>query len=247
MKYALIADIHSNIEALEAVLAHAAQQGAKRHVFIGDLLGYGPDPEAVLDRIRGCVDTGDYALLGNHDAVIAGNDPETMNAEAQLALTWTRARLTAEQKRFVANLPLILREDDMTWVHASAAAPAQWPYIRDGLQAQASMDAAETPWVFSGHVHDPTLFYAGRDGRVTPFYPSEGVAIPVPAHRQWLAIVGACGQPRDRQVGARYALFDREQCVLRFFRVPYGYAQTARKIREAGLPERFALHVEGRI
>ena len=109
------------------------------------------------------------------------------------------------------------------------------------------MDAAGTPWTFSGHVHEPTLYYNGRDNRVRAFYPSDGVAIPVPAHRKWLAIVGACGQPRDRTIGARYVLFDREQCSLQFFRIPYECSRVAQKIRAAGLPERFALHIEGRL
>ncbi|GAB4061693.1 metallophosphoesterase family protein [Uliginosibacterium sediminicola] len=247
MKYALIADIHSNIEALDAVLAHAAAQGATRRVFLGDLIGYGPDPVAVVERVRACVAAGDHAVLGNHDAALRADEAESMNSEARAAMVWTRAQLDAAQTEFVSSLPLMLREDGMTWVHASAAAPAQWPYIRDGLQAQASMAAAATPWVFSGHVHEPALFYAGRDERITPFYPSEGIAIPVAAHRQWLAVVGACGQPRDQLVGARYALFDRAQCQLRFFRLPYDFHSTARKIRAAGLPERFALHVEGRV
>ena len=245
MKYALIADIHSNIEALEAALTHANAQGATRRVFLGDLVGYGPDPVAVIERITQCVSEGDLVILGNHDSVIAGRESDTMNAEAQLAVQWTRAQLRPRHMEFLAGLPLILREDDITFVHASATAPEMWTYIYDGLRAQSSINAAGTHWVFSGHVHDPALYYAGRDGHMLPFHPAEGVAIPVPVHRKWLAIVGSCGQPRDRHAGARYALFDRAHCQLSFFRVPYDNALTAQKIRTAGLPERFARHVEG--
>lgn len=247
MKYALIADIHSNIEALDAVLAHAAQQGAERYAFIGDLVGYGPDPAVVVERIQSYVERGAVAVLGNHDSAIAGREQDTMNQEAQAAVQWTQAQLGEAHMEFLRTLPLLQQDDGITWVHASAAAPELWPYVRDGLMAEASMVAAGTPWTFSGHVHEPALFYNGRDGRVRAFYPSEGVAIPVPEHRRWLAIVGACGQPRDRTTGARYALFDRAHCVLRYFRVPYDYGPTVAKIRAAKLPERFALHIEGRL
>ncbi|MEC5384741.1 metallophosphoesterase [Uliginosibacterium sp. H3] len=244
-KYALIADIHSNIEALDAVLAHAAAQGADRHIYLGDLVGYGPDPVAVLERIQQGLARGDLAVLGNHDNAIALNLAGTMNEVAQQSVLWTRAQLDVPQLRFLADLPLLLQEDDMTWVHASAAAPENWTYIYDGDAAARSLRVAGTHWVFSGHVHDPAIYYAGEQGCFSPIRPREDVAIPLPSHRHWLAIVGSCGQPRDGQVGARYALFDRARCRLSFFRVPYDYATTAAKIRGAGLPERLARHVEG--
>ncbi|GAA5164043.1 metallophosphoesterase family protein [Viridibacterium curvum] len=246
MKYAFIADLHSNIEALEAVLHHAAMHGVERRVFLGDLVGYGADPAAVVDRVAACLQDGDLAVMGNHDSAVCARERDAMNDEAQAAVLWTRGQLSAEQLSFLRDLPLILRQDDITCVHASAAEPGRWTYVFDGLAAMRSLEEAGTPWVFSGHVHDPTLFYAGRDGRLLPFLPSEGVAIPVPAHRQWLSIVGSCGQPRDLRPGARYALFDSDQQRLRFFRVPYDATVPAAKIRAAGLAERFALHLEGR-
>ncbi len=244
-KFALIADIHSNIEALDAVLAHAATQGADRHVFLGDLVGYGPDPAAVIERVQLGLQRGDVAVLGNHDKAIALNLDTTMNEVAQASVRWTHAQLAAPQLQFLAQLPLMLQEDDMTWVHASAAAPEQWAYIYDGDAAARSLRMAGTAWVFSGHVHDPALYFTNGGGSFSAIRPPEDVAMPLATNRQWLAIVGSCGQPRDRQVGARYALFDRELCSLNFFRVPYDYPQTAAKIRAAGLPERLARHVEG--
>lgn len=244
-KYALIADIHSNIEALDAVLAHAATQGVGRHVFLGDLVGYGPDPGAVIERVQQGMAQGDVAVLGNHDKAIALNLATTMNEVARVSVQWTHAQLSEAQRDFLANLPLMLQEDDMTWVHASAAAPELWAYIYDGEAAERSLRMAGTPWVFSGHVHDPALYFANGAGSFSVIRPPEDVVIPVPAHRQWLSIIGSCGQPRDGLVGARYAVFDRERCSLNFFRVPYDYPQTAAKIRAAGLPERLARHVEG--
>jgi diadenosine tetraphosphatase ApaH/serine/threonine PP2A family protein phosphatase len=244
-KYALIADIHSNIEALDAVLAHAAAQGANQHVFLGDMVGYGPDPQAVLDRIRQGMTQGDVAVLGNHDKAIAMNIGSSMNEVAQHSVQWTRAQLAATDLDFLVNLPLLLQDDDMTWVHASAAAPEQWTYIYDSEAAARSLRIAGTHWVFSGHVHDPALYFMMPDGRFSSMRPREDVAIPLPSHRHWLAIVGSCGQPRDGQLGARYALFDRQRCTLTFYRVPYDHTLTAAKIRAAGLPDRLARHVEG--
>lgn len=245
MKFALIADIHSNIEAFDAVLAHATTQGAQRIVLLGDLVGYGPDPEAVIERSRALVADGAIAVLGNHDASACGRDPSSMNDEAESAILWTRARLKPDQMDWLAGLPHIVREGEMTWVHASASRPQDWLYVSDGKSARASLEAAGTTWVFGGHVHDPTLYYTGRDGRMLPFHPTEAIPVPVPRHRRWLAIVGSCGQPRDRQVGARYALFDQARATLSFHRVAYDHASTAARIRAAGLSERFARHVEG--
>ncbi|MDB5813999.1 MAG: metallophosphoesterase [Rhodocyclales bacterium] len=244
-KYALIADIHSNIEALDAVMTHAAAHGVDQHVFLGDLVGYGPDPVAVVERVQQGIAQGDVAVLGNHDKAIALNLANTMNDVAQVSVRWTHAQLAAPQLDFLANLPLLLQEDDMTWVHASAAMPELWAYIYDGEAAARSLRMAGTPWVFCGHVHDPALYFANGVSGFSAIRPPEDVAIPLPAHRNWLAIVGSCGQPRDGQIGARYAIFDRERCALSFFRVPYDYERTAAKIRAAGLPERLARHVEG--
>lgn len=245
MKYALIADIHSNLEALEAVLAHAGAQGVERVVLLGDLVGYGADPVAVVERCQALTEQGAVAVLGNHDAAVSGRDPASMNDEAQIAVEWTRAQLRPQHLEWLAALPHIVRDNDMTWVHASAAAPERWTYVSDGRLALASVAAAHTHWIFSGHVHDPTLYYAGRDGRMLAFRPTESIPVPVPRHRHWLAIVGSCGQPRDKRIGARYATFDDQRCLLTYFRVPYDHAATAAKIRAAGLPERLARHVEG--
>jgi len=247
MRYGLIADIHSNIEALEAVLAHAKAQGVSRFLLLGDLVGYGADPELVLDRCMELVESGTaVAVLGNHDGLACARMPCVMNADAQTAIDWTRTRLKPRQMEFLMRLPLVHQEDGMTCVHASAIQPDAWRYVSTGHDAEESLRAAGTDWVFSGHVHDATLYYSGRDERMFAFRPTENIAVPVPNRRSWLAIVGSCGQPRDGLVGARYAVFDRTQQRLSFFRVAYDYQAAAEKIRAAGLPPRLARYLEGR-
>jgi diadenosine tetraphosphatase ApaH/serine/threonine PP2A family protein phosphatase len=245
MRLALLADLHANLEALTACLAHAREQGADAHAFVGDLVGYGADPAAVLDLVQAHAARGAVVVLGNHDAAVL--DPggaATMNAAAEEAVGWTRAALSPSHRAFLAGLPLVARMGDAVFVHASADAPAEWVYVTDGLHAARSLDAAGARWVFSGHVHEPALWYSAGGERPLSFRPVPGVAIPVPARRRWLAIIGSCGQPRDGNTAACYAIHDVARSTLTFHRVPYDWPAAAAKIRAAGLPERLARRLE---
>ncbi|MCL2656620.1 MAG: metallophosphoesterase [Betaproteobacteria bacterium] len=244
MKLILLADIHSNIEALNACLEDGFARGGERVVVLGDLVGYGPDPVAVIERIQGLGGQLWAAVQGNHDAAVVYGDAE-MNEDAARAIEWTRSLLDASHLAFLRSLALVEVTGDATWVHASADRPEGFFYITSPIEARMSLDAAKTSYVFCGHVHDPMLYYTGSDGRFAPFIPTPGVVIPVFPYRRWLGIVGSCGQPRDGLTGAWYALFDTARAQLTYYRTQYNAAETARKIRAAGLPERFALQVEG--
>lgn len=245
MKLALLADIHSNLEAFDACMEHAQRQGAERHVFIGDLVGYNADPVAIVERIAVLVrDHNALAVLGNHDEAAVMGLTQVMNDDAAAAINWTRKQLRPEHIAFLSGLPLTQRQDNMLFVHASAAAPERWSYIHDGQRAALSMEAGKASYVFSGHVHDPVLYYLGLDGRPQAFPPAPGMPIPVTHQRSWLAIVGSCGQPRDGNAAASYVLMDTAREMLTYFRVPYDHAAAARKVRDAGLPEVLALRLE---
>ena len=248
MRYALIADIHGNIEAFEAVLAHAQASGAERILLLGDMVGYGADPKAVLDRCMALLASGEaVAVLGNHDAVACQRMPCPMNEEAQVAIEWTQARLKPRHVDFLRRLPLTYSEGPLFCVHASAWQPEQWHYIVSGRDAEQSLGcAADAGWVFCGHVHVPALFYTGRDGGMFAFRPADDTPVLVATERRWLTVVGSCGQPRDGLAGARYLLFDRETQRQRFMRVPYDWCQAAAKIKAAGLPARLAMYLAGR-
>ncbi len=243
-KWALFADVHSNLEALNACLTHAKSLGAERFAFLGDLVGYGADPVAVLDIIEQYAIGGAVVVLGNHDAAAMGRGIEALNPSAQAAIAWTQTQLAGKQKTFLSRLPLTVRDDDMLFVHASAVSPERWTYVTGAIQAEESILAANASYVFCGHVHEPSLYYVGAAGRLMPFRPVAGSPIPAARHRQWLAIVGSTGQPRDGNNRACYALFDAARERITFFRVAYDHATTARKIRAAGLPERLALRLE---
>ena len=244
MKLALFADIHSNLEAITACLLHAHALGADRYAFLGDLVGYGADPVAVLDLIEEHAAKGAVVVLGNHDAAAIGRPVDLLSPSAETAITWTQAQLGERQRAFLAGLPLIVREENILFVHASAVAPERWAYVTGPAEAEQSIKAGNASYIFCGHVHQPKLYFMGAGGRPMPFAPVPGTPIPTDPHRQWLAIVGSAGQPRDRNNAACYALADLERARLTFFRVPYDYDSAVRKIRAAGLPERLARRLE---
>lgn len=247
MRLALMSDIHSNIHALDACLAHAQAQGVDQCAILGDLVGYGPDPARVLDRVMTLSLQGAIVLKGNHDE-LALNPPATLVKNEDQGAGWTHQQLRADQRAFMEGLPLSARWESALLVHASAKDPKRWTYVVDARSAQNSLDAAtqddNVTHVFGGHVHLQTLYYRGAGGKLMPFTPSVGVTVPVPKHRQWLATIGSVGQPRDGNQRAMYAIFDAKALTLTFHRVAYDHMAVARATREAGLPEFFAARLE---
>jgi diadenosine tetraphosphatase ApaH/serine/threonine PP2A family protein phosphatase len=240
---ALLSDIHGNREAMSACLADAARRNAARYVFLGDLVGYGADPGWVVDQAMQYVARGAIAILGNHDAAAAGK-PISMSQTAAEAIVWTRGALDGAQRNFLENLPLTAAEADRLYVHASADEPSRWHYIVDTRRARKSFDATPAQQTFCGHVHSPALYLLSNSGKLFGFTPTAGVAIPLLGSRRFLAVLGAVGQPRDRNPAAAYALLDEAQNTLSYIRVPYDIATAARKIRDAGLPAVLAARLE---
>ena len=241
MKIALFADTHSNLEALQACLAHAESEGAGRAVFLGDLVGYGADPLACLELIAMHAEQGALLVRGNHDEAALGGLGENMNPIAREAIYWTRAQLGAGERAFLSALPMTARFGDLLFVHASAHRPESWPYIHGRHQAELCIDAAAAAICFVGHVHHQMLYWCAQPGSAAhAVTPTPGVPIPLTPNRHWLAIAGSVGQPRDGNNAAAYALFDAEQRLLTFFRVPYRHQVAAAKVIAAGLPEQLA-------
>ena len=236
MLIALLADIHGNREALSACLADAERAGAERYVFLGDLVGYGADPAWVVDRVAEMADAGAVAVLGNHDAAVL-NPSESMNAAASAAIAWTRTQLNDEHRSFLARLPLTAEDGDRLFVHASASAPDTWIYVFSAREAFQSFRATHHRLTFCGHTHYPALFNESVRTLPQRHVPADDTPIPLLGQRRWLAVLGAVGQPRDRNPAACYGLFDAERNRLTYVRVPYDVDSAARKIRKADLPE----------
>jgi diadenosine tetraphosphatase ApaH/serine/threonine PP2A family protein phosphatase len=243
MIIALLADIHGNREALTACLADAARRAVDRYVFLGDIVGYGADPEWVIDQVIDLKIRGALAVRGNHDAAVCGT-PESMNEVAQAAIRWTAPRLSTAQRDFLAGLPLTIAEDGRLFVHASAHEPPRWHYVLGPHEARDSLGATDAQQTFCGHVHVPALYHLSLTGKLIEFTPVAGAPIPLLRGRKWLAVLGAVGQPRDRNPTASYAILDDASNTLTYLRVAYDTATAAAKIRAAGLPDVLAARIE---
>ncbi|KIF82932.1 metallophosphoesterase family protein [Noviherbaspirillum autotrophicum] len=237
MLIAILTDIHANREALTACLAHAAERGAQRYAFLGDLVGYGADPAWVVDTVREHVQQGAIAVSGNHDVAVLQEPGKHMNPQARAVVEWTRAQLDESQLAFLAGLPLTAEASGCLFVHASAAEPRQWEYITGTNEAVKSMHATRCRVTFCGHVHEPALYNLSMTGKISSFVPTGDSSIPLVTLRRWLVIPGSVGQPRDGNPAACYALYDDNSHELIYFRVPYDYETAAAKIRAAGLPQ----------
>jgi diadenosine tetraphosphatase ApaH/serine/threonine PP2A family protein phosphatase len=240
MRLAILADIHANREALEAVLADVRRTGFDRLAFLGDIVGYGADPAACVDRVAEAVAGGALALLGNHDEAL-GRDDADLNADARRAIEWTRGRLDSAQAAFLAGLPLTATLDDLLLAHANGWAPRDWGYINGAVEAERSMRRTAARLTIVGHTHVPAVYHLAGDRPAAAFDPVAGVAIPFAASgRRWLAVLGAVGQPRDRNPAACWGLLETAPATLTLRRVPYDAAGAAARIRAEGLPERLA-------
>ena len=235
MRLALFADIHANRQALAACLDAARARGAERLICLGDIVGYGADPEWAVDTVMDLVAKGAIAVRGNHDNAI-GVPSDSMNADAQAAIDWTRGRLSAGQKEFLAELPMSREEDNRLYVHSEASDPAKWRYVRDTSDAARSMMATELQITFCGHIHRPGLYSMSSTAKMTSFVPTAGVAVQLLTGRRWLAVLGSVGQPRDGDPAASFAMFDTISREITYHRVPYDVATAAARIKASGLP-----------
>jgi len=232
---AVFADIHANRQALAACLDDARSRGAERIVCLGDYVGYGADPEWVVETVMGLVDGGALAVRGNHDNAV-GTPSESMNAEAQAAIEWTRGRLSATQRRFLAELPLELWDDDRLYVHSEASNPPRWRYVQNAADAARSIIATEAHAAFCGHIHRPALYSMSSTAKMTSFIPTADVPVQLLRGRRWLAVLGSVGQPRDGDRAAAFAMYDTATEQITYCRVPYDVQTAAQRIRDNGLP-----------
>jgi diadenosine tetraphosphatase ApaH/serine/threonine PP2A family protein phosphatase len=239
MRLAILSDIHGNREALTAVLADQAARGCEGIVILGDIVGYGPDPEWCCDRVMELAAAGATVIRGNHDeAVTAGSAGMSTNARA--SIDWTRKRLSPRQAQFLANLPMQAARDCALFVHASAQAPEDWIYVTNEATAAGCLRACQAQVTFCGHVHVPSLFSADLRGQVAGTRVRFGLPSPLLRSRRWLAVVGSVGQPRDGCPQASYLVYDEAAGEVTFRRVAYDCGAVATKIRAAGLPEALA-------
>ncbi len=240
MRIALFSDIHGNREALDACLAHAARQKVDRFAFLGDLVGYGADPNYVVERVAREMGRGAIALLGNHDQAAVDGVADGMNDYARAALDWTHRALEPGAIDVLKTLPLFVEEDDRLFVHAEASAPQNWNYVTDPASAERSMRATKARLTVCGHVHRPQLYHMAATKPPVFFLPQSATPIPLVGARKWLMVMGAVGQPRDQNPAAAYAVLDTDRNEITYLRAPYDIEKAAGKIHAAGLPQMLA-------
>jgi diadenosine tetraphosphatase ApaH/serine/threonine PP2A family protein phosphatase len=230
VRYAVLSDVHGNLEALQAVLADAATH-ADDILCLGDVVGYGADPGPCVDLIG---NRARAVVAGNHEhAVIGRLDLSWFNRHARAAAEWTREQIDDGCTAYLDALPLTAEVGDATLVHASPRQPDEWEYLvslGDGLAAFA---AFATRLCFVGHSHVPGVWSLGSSG---PDHERGDVDVTLDAGRRYIVNVGSVGQPRDRDPRAAYALWDVEGRRVTVRRVAYDVDTARGKIYSAGLP-----------
>jgi len=241
VRYAVLSDVHGNLEALSTVLADAASEGALGILCLGDAVGYGADPAPCIELLG---ERSTRMVAGNHEHGALGLlDVRWFNAAARAAALWTRDRLGADHQNFLTGLPLASTLGEATCVHASPRRPEEWDYLlsaEDGFQAFGDF---ATRLCFVGHSHRPGVWSLGSSG---PAYEDlAGPAfhdrrIPFQDGRRYIINVGSVGQPRDRDPRAAYVLWDEDERSVTLRRVTYDHKAAAAKILRAGLPRALA-------
>ena len=235
MRIAVVSDIHSNLEALDAVLARARDERADTTYVLGDIVGYGADPDAVVARLAEQPST--VCVAGNHDLAATGRfDTDWFNAIATDAIRWTVSIMSDETRSFLAGLEPRAEATEGLLVHGSVVDPAA-EYVMNVEAARASFDAGAFARCFFGHTHLPTLF-VNEGGRIdgVALRDGEPVSLARDGSKRFMINPGSVGQPRDGDARASMMIVDTDAASAVVHRVPYAIDRAAGKIRDAGLP-----------
>jgi predicted phosphodiesterase len=235
LRIGILSDIHSNLEALEAVDEAFKAAAVDVILFAGDVVGYGPDPNPCTEWVR---TNAELAVAGNHDfAAIGKMDPETFNNHAREAVIWNGDQLDDEAEQYLMGLPMTESMEGVTIVHASPRAPDQWEYIFTLWDAEVNFSHFETEFCFVGHSHQPVMVDLDPGGNVSVV---PGDFLRAEKEHRYLINVGSVGQPRDGNPAACVGILDTDTSEFRLSRVDYNVRITQEKMRKAGLPQPLA-------
>ncbi|NLB56655.1 MAG: metallophosphoesterase family protein [Lentisphaerae bacterium] len=231
--YAILSDIHANLEGLTAVLEDAHNNGATNFVCLGDIVGYNANPVECVEIVRSlnCA-----TVCGNHDHYcLLDEELKGFHPIAADAIGWTRRLLSDDDKAYLASLNFVERVENFTIVHSTLDTPQMWGYVFENLEAEASFNYQVTELCFFGHTHVPMAFEKSGDVNGGPF-----TALKLKLGKKYFVNPGSIGQPRDGDPRASYALFSLETKEVELRRVHYDFQTAQSKIRKAGLPEHLA-------
>ncbi len=233
MRYAILSDIHANLEAFQAVLADIESRGGVDGFWCaGDLVGYGPDPDECVRMVR----TGGYrCVAGNHDWATVGKvDISDFNEEAAEAVRWTQREMSESNKEFLSRLPIRLETGDFSLVHGSPRQPI-WEYLLSAGVARENMRHFSTPYCIIGHSHIALYYELEEEKCFLREYP---VGSPLKTGKNRLIVnPGSVGQPRDGDPRASYLIYHQEPATISHYRVSYDVSKIQKKMLERGLPE----------
>jgi predicted phosphodiesterase len=241
MRYGIVSDIHSNLEALDAVLKELDQQGSDQLVCLGDIVGYGPDPNECCDvlRQRNCL-----AIAGNHDeAAASANHAERFNSLAAAAIAWTRNQLTTENRSFLMGLPRERHFDTFDIVHGTPG--SHFDYVLGITDACNAFEHVHKPITFIGHTHVAEVFFQEcsnmrEPGRTFHQRLANGGRIEITPQFRYIVNPGSVGQPRDRNPQASFARYDEGANVIEVHRVTYDVKRVREKMVRVDLPPELA-------
>ncbi|MDX9868324.1 MAG: metallophosphoesterase family protein [Kiritimatiellia bacterium] len=235
-KYAILGDIHANLEALTAVVGDAREKGVTDFVCVGDVVGYNASPSECIRMIRelGCV-----TVRGNHDHYCSYDESlDDFQPLAASVIAWTRRQLSEEDGKWLRDLPYQKACGGFTLVHSTLDMPERWGYVFDTLAAEANFSYQMTALCFHGHTHVPMIYEKQREVmRVEP------CKVKLAFGQKFFVNVGSVGQPRDADPRSAYVLYCAKTKEFEFVRVPYDIEAAMEKNLKAGLPERLALRL----
>jgi diadenosine tetraphosphatase ApaH/serine/threonine PP2A family protein phosphatase len=233
MKALILSDIHANATALDTVLEDAGEFDVVW--VLGDLVGYGPDPNECIERVRGLPDL--ICLVGNHDAAILGQINDiAFNPTARQAIQWTRKNISTKNLDYLRQLPESTNSGEISFAHGSPREPV-WEYLLDTHNATENFNYFDTPYCFVGHTHLPTIYLLNSDDYHARLIAPEADSV-FQLHPRAIINPGSVGQPRDRDPRAAYAIFNQDEMSIEFRRVAYDIQAVQKRMRRENLPER---------
>jgi|P827metagenome_2_1110787.scaffolds.fasta_scaffold01693_14 diadenosine tetraphosphatase ApaH/serine/threonine PP2A family protein phosphatase len=232
--FAVLGDIHSNLDALNVVLEDCRSQGVTDFLCTGDVVGYNACPHECMDIIR---ELGCPVVVGNHDFYVASQQNlDDFNPAAAAVVEWTRRQLSEDELSWLRVLPFTRTQMGITLVHSTMDNPENFGYVFDNLQAEANFLNQKTPVCFHGHTHCPMIYEKSMNG----VFRIDAQDFTLPMGRKYFINVGSVGQPRDGDPRATYVIFDPKERTVRYRRLAYDIEAAQERIRLAGLPERLA-------
>jgi len=239
MKIAVFADVHANLEALLAFCDHSNKQKADRYFFLGDIVGYGPNPDECVDVLRKMDNL--EAIMGNHDsAVLWKTSPYGMNAHAQQCILWTMAQLKKENIEYLQNLEQCIIYNGICFCHSTPSKPESWTYLSSRSKVLMAFLGSSYWLSFVSHTHSPLIISKEKYLNIGMDKVTAGKKVPLSGDRRWIINCGSVGQPRDGIAQGSYCIYDDVNSSVVFHRFSYDNEATGAKILEAGLPEYLA-------